>query len=209
MKRLGIFCLLLVLSSAASANQYVSRGYFGVGFGNSKSDIEGSNFTNPSICNIVGSVCTVDNKDSSKQIYAGYNFTPRFSVEGAYTDLGTIGKLSDGTIDGSQTTRGLSLSLKGNVPLSRAFSLYGKIGAYRWDSEVNIPRTNEKTASVKGTDAVVGFGLEYKITPKISARLGWDRYNNVGEKTALLDSSGIHTVRTDVDVYSIGIHYNF
>ena len=141
-----------------------------------------------------------------KELYAGYNFTSRFSLEAAYTDLGVTASVTDGTISGKQTTKGLSLSLLGKIPLSHRISLYGKAGLYRWDSRSQI---NQQTAKNRGNDATVGVGLEYKMNRRASARLSWDRYNNVGTNTALLDNSGAKTLNVDVDVVSVGLQYNF
>lgn len=209
MTKKGILIALgLALSGSTFAADSFSRGYIGVGYGSTKSTVTNSSLTQPDVCNIVGSFCTVDDEDSSKQLYAGYNFTPRFSLEAAYTDLGITGIVTDGTISGIQMTKGLSLSLLGKIPLSHRISLYGKAGLYRWDSRSQITRTH-LAAQNKGNDATVGVGLEYKMNRRASARLSWDRYNNVGTDTAFLDSSGAKTVNFDVDVVSVGLQYNF
>lgn len=214
MTKKGILIALgLALSGSTFAADSFSRGYIGVGYGSTKSTVTNSSLTQPDVCNIVGSFCTVDDEDSSKQLYAGYNFTPRFSLEAAYTDLGITANVTDGTALGKQTTKGLSVSLLGKIPLSHRISVYGKAGLYRWDSrsQLGYPALPSFDAPVqnKGNDATIGVGLEYKMNRRASARLSWDRYNNVGENAVLRDSSGDYTVGVDVDVVSVGLQYNF
>ena len=212
MTKKGILIALgLALSGSTFAADSFSRGYIGVGYGSTKSTVTSSSFTQPDICNIAGQVCTTDDEDSSKQLYAGYNFTPRFSLEAAYTDLGITASVTDGDVSGKQTTKGLSVSLLGKIPLSHRISVYGKAGLYRWDSrsQVSVSQFSFAPAQNKGNDATVGVGLEYKMNRRASARLSWDRYNNVGKNAVFRDLSGDHTVGVDVDVVSVGLQYNF
>ena len=211
MTKKGILIILgLALSGSTFAADSFSRGYIGVGYGSTNSTVT-TNSLIDGLCAIPGQACTTDDEDSSKQLYAGYNFTPRFSLEAAYTDLGITASVTDGSVSGEQTTKGLSVSLLGKIPLSHRISLYGKAGLYRWDSrsQVSASGVSFDPAQNKGNDATVGVGLEYKMNRRASARLSWDRYNNVGENDVLRDSSDDYTVGVDVDVVSVGLQYNF
>ena len=95
------------------------------------------------------------------------------------------------------------------MPLGDA-SLYGKAGIYHWDSDARVGSSGSyQKADSSGTDPVLGLGVEYKMGHQWTARLGWDRYYNVGDKHDLLNSAGVHTLKTDVDVYTLGLHYDF
>lgn len=198
--------LAFMFSTPAHATDYTyGHGYVGVGLGNTSNNTRSSYLTSPDVCNVVGSNCRVDKRDDAWQVYGGYKVSPFISLEGAYIDLGKTANITDGTIRGTQDTKGVSIAAVGKVPLGYA-SLYGKAGLYHWDSDVSI---GGQHTDASGTDPVIGAGLEYKMAPHWTARLGWDRYYNVGEKHSLLSNAGPSTLKTDVDVYTIGIHYNF
>lgn len=198
--------LAFIFSAPAQADEYTyGHGYVGVGLGSTDGNARSSYLTSPDVCNVVGSNCRVDTRDNAWQVYGGYKVSPFISLEGAYIDLGKTADITDGTIRGIQDTKGVSVAAVGKVPLGYA-SLYGKAGLYHWNSDVNI---GGQHTDASGTDPVIGAGLEYKMAPHWTARLGWDRYYNVGEKHSLLSNAGPSTLKTDVDVYTIGIHYNF
>ena len=198
--------LAFIFSAPVQADEYTyGHGYVGVGLGSTDGNARSSYLTSPDVCNVVGSNCRVDTRDNAWQVYGGYKVSPFISLEGAYIDLGKTADITDGTIRGIQNTKGVSIAAVGKVPLGYA-SLYGKAGLYHWNSDVNI---GGQHTDASGTDPVIGAGLEYKMAPHWTARLGWDRYYNVGEKHSLLSNAGPSTLKTDTDVYTIGIHYNF
>lgn len=202
--------LTLLFSSVSYADSYGdsfshSHSYIGLGLGSTNSNARTRNLTSPNVCNVVGSNCHLDNQDKSWQIQGGYKVSPFMAVEGAYVDLGRTADITDGTLRGTQDTKGISLAAVGKVPLGAA-SLYGKAGIFHWDSSAQIG-TNKTDSS--GTDPVLGVGLEYEMSNKWTTRLGWDRYYNIGDKHSMLDSAGPHTLKADVDVYTIGVYYKF
>ena len=204
----SIYSLLLAMSvsSTSFAEELSSRFYIGGALGLSKNGIETSNLTNPDVCAVVGSSCTTDDKGRTFQIYAGANIFPYLSVEGAYNDLGNTGEVTDGTITATQETSALTFSILGKLPVSEAFSVYGKIGVARWETDSQVIN---RSASDHGIDLTFGAGAEYKLNDDFTVRLSWDRYNNVGADRAFLDSAGSRTVDVDVDVISVGVSYNF
>lgn len=82
----------------------------------------------------------------------------------------------------------------------------GKLGVSRWESK-NDWRTTEPSLPVntnfkeKGTDPVVGIGLEYDVSNQWTVRGGLDRHFNVG-KTSV---GSLGTVEKDVDALTIGL----
>ncbi len=208
---------LFLIGSAAQAGGYGhSSGplYMGAGAGATKTGVERNNLSNPNVCNTVASNCTVDDKDKAWQVYGGYRLTPRVALEAGYVDLGRTAnvrsRMVGGDLHGKQDTKGVSVSMVGNVPMGGVMG-YGRAGVYRWDSEVNVTSGHNTVSSTdgRGTDATLGAGVEMPLGRNVSARVGWDRYYNVGNGNALLRQNGARTLDTDVDVYSASIQYNF
>lgn len=202
-----ITTLIFLCSSPALAGGYTQGHiYLGMGVGATHVNARTSNFSSPNICSIVGVKCSIDNNDKSWQLYGGYQISPHLAIEGTVIDLGRTANINDGTVRGTQETKSVAITAVGKVPLGGYASLYGKAGIHHWDSDTRI---NNSRTSASGTDPVVGLGMEYKMAPQWTARMGWDRYFNVGKNNVILDSNGPQTLKTDVDVYTIGIHYNF
>ncbi|MEZ5449268.1 MAG: outer membrane beta-barrel protein [Thiolinea sp.] len=205
---------LLVFSSCVLAGGgYPGSTYVGASLGSTNSDANNATLSDPDTCNLSVSDCSSDDKDKAWGLHAGYAFTPNLAVEGAYVHLGETANVSSravgGTLQGKQKTKGVSLSVVGTAPVGPV-SAYGKAGIYHWNSDVKIngPSINN-TADDSGTDPTVGLGVEYRFNNNTSARLGWDRYFNTGKDKVMLHSTGASTLETDVDVYSVGVNFNF
>ena len=82
-----------------------------------------------------------DDNDNGWKIFAGYQFTPNWGIEGAYVDLGEFtanytlqgDALVDsvpvsvfGTAHGKATVDGFSLALTGTAPYSDNFAVFAK-----------------------------------------------------------------------------------
>ena len=87
----------------------------------------------------------------------------------------------------------------GSLPLADRFSVYGKFGFYRADSEVNFNLVvlGSGSASETNTDITFGVGLRYDFTRNLGLRAEWQRYGDVGDGA------------TDVDVMSVGLIWKF
>lgn len=118
-------------------------------------------------------------------------------------------------------------------------SVYGKAGVARWKSEATVSGhfgtpdntdrygnhvnfgegANATKVKATGTSPVVGVGIEHDLTHNISLRAGWDRYYDVGKDQEIVglkedaltrsNPKDIRTVKTDVDVVSVGANYSF
>lgn len=201
-----IFFLMTGVSQAGETG-----GYVGLGFGATDSGAKAKDLAN--FCFDNTEQCTVDNSSQSFQVQGGYNVTPNFAVEAAYTDLGTVTSFESSTISAEQDTKGISVSAVGKMPVGTRAKVYGKAGVFHWKSDVNARDTigNTLSSDSDGTDPVVGVGVDYQISPNWSARIGWDRYFSIGDKKPILNDQLDTTsaLDTDVDVFSVGINYDF
>jgi len=167
--------------------------YIGAGLGRS----EARDF-----CSI-GGAC--DSKDITGNIFAGYQFNRHFAIEGGYSNFGEA--TSSGFVGGVATTvvtetTGFELVGVGSLPLSENFSLYVKLGMFRYDSDGTATGGLSATAGDDGFEPTFGFGAEYSFTRNLAARLEWQRYYEVG-------SGLLNTPKADITVLRLAARYKF
>jgi OOP family OmpA-OmpF porin len=141
--------------------------------------------------NLSAGAMTSDRNANSLNLYGGYQLDKNFAVELGYADLGKA-KIGDT----SAKTKALNADLLARTALTQDLSLYGRLGAARYDRDF----------SAGGSDHTVGFkvgaGLEYKLSEQLSLRGELTRYNNV--PTA--DGQGFGRTANNV---SAGVKYRF
>ncbi|MBI3775859.1 MAG: outer membrane beta-barrel protein [Gammaproteobacteria bacterium] len=161
------------------------------------------------------------------KIYGGYWLNEQLGIEAQIVNLGNLDstlvfahKDSFGTISGKAadhtSLRAAAVMLTGVLPTQAGLGLTGRLGLTRWrmafaserectDDGVT-PRCKLFVAqgaarTAYGTGITYGLGLMYVLTPQLSARADWDRYNDVGDN---------HTGgKTDINTLVLGIDYNF
>lgn len=150
--------------------------------------------------NILPTMAMTKSTDTVGGVFAGYQFTQNWGVEGFYTQGGKFSAIGGGAYADGKTKDIYGLDLVGTLPLADAFSVYGRVGYANTKTSVSsVP------AGVTGTNrsaATYGLGGEYDITPQVGLRLGWDRYG------ASVSSVGF-TNNFNVHVWSLGILYKF
>lgn len=134
----------------------------------------------------VGGVET-DRSATGTKLFGGYQFTPNFSLEGGYVDLGKFSSSA-----GQLKANGLYLDAVGKVPISGPWSAIGRVGVLSGKLD------NSLVGSDRGNSAKVGAGLEYAIDKNLALRGEWERYHFDALNT-----------KPDTDLYSIGVKYSF
>ena len=185
----SIWAVLVVVSCAVgtSAQAQDKGAYFGGGI--FQSDAK-------DWCN--GVVGSCDDNDTSWRVFGGYQINKWFGVELGYADLGNVS--ASGTFAGTPFTANASATTielvgVGTFPINEQFGVFGKLGAHRWDLDVSTTVAGTPfSRSGTGTDLTYGVGLQVNITKNISARLEWQRYNDVGD-----------TGPTDVDTFGASL----
>lgn len=132
-----------------------------------------------------------DEKDTAWKIFAGFQLTPMFAVELGYTDLGEV---SAPGISAESTA--WDLSAIAAFPIGEAFSLYGRLGGYRAETEA---RAGALSADDSNTGLTFGVGAGFNLSRNLGLRAEWQRYADVGDDD---DES-------DIDVLSIGVLWRF
>lgn len=142
-----------------------------------------------------------DNKDTAWRVFGGYQFNRHFSVELGYANLGKATQDFGGgdTLEAEATA--FDASVVGAFPVGPV-SIYGRLGLYRADLEVNEPLFGNVEESSNGV--LVGVGVQWDFTKNLGVRGEWTRYDGLDGQAA---SGGETSV--DIDVLSIGLLWRF
>jgi OOP family OmpA-OmpF porin len=187
-----IAAAVLALSGLVAASQASAQGFY-IGGSVGRSDADDSN----AVPDLITSG-SADGTDTGFKIFGGYQFNPYFGLELAWVDLGTAkysGSFAGFPVTGGTVkTQGFNFSAVGTYPFGSGFAVFGKIGAFAWESKQNdvtagIPFSNKEN----GGDVSFGIGASYDITKNIGIRAEWERFKAVG----------------DIDLLSVGLVYKF
>lgn len=140
---------------------------------------------------------TCNDSDTAWRIFGGYRIDPNFSVELGYQDLGQVRATGFG-VNGDVRANVWELVVVGTLPLKNRFSVYGKVGGYRGETEL---RSNAGfSGSETNTDLTFGVGGRYDYSPQVAFRAEYETYQSVG---------GRSVGQSDFDVISVGALFNF
>jgi len=191
--------MALPATAMAQAGGADTGWYAGFSLGQSSADVDCTGAT------------SCDDSDSSWKIFGGYQLNRNVAIELGYGDLG---KVSVGTpafvflgipIPAANTTiesTVFELVGVGSLPVAERFSLFGKIGLYRSDTDIKIAFANGASSSDSddNIDLTFGVGARYDFTRNLGVRAEWQRYSSV--KAADFGES-------DIDVMSVGLIWKF
>ncbi len=206
MKNLLVVSLLAAyLSSLVTAEE--GAGFFvGTGFG--VSDYDEESFYQQQ---------QLDDSASGGKFYGGYRFNHYVSVEGALLALGTFDADSfSAKVENDFSV--LSVAVLGNLPLAYGFSLFGQLGVGMATISQEISYASPSGQLFTGDDddsagtSVYGVGVKLipPKLPRIEFRLSWERYNFSVNTIRIENNTRIKDgVDTELDLYLLGIAYNF
>ena len=190
---LGLLGLLLVLGLAAAAPAAAQdRGlYLGASLG--------TGTTSNACLNITGAC---DDTDNAYKLFGGYQVSRNLAWELAYGYLGdatATGTDALGTpVDFEITNKALDFSGIVSLPVNERFSVFGRLGVYRSQSE------RRGTGVVQGGDHNGGFtwglGLRIDLGRALAVRAEWQQYPDIG---------GENPSENDVNLLTLGLVMRF
>ena len=136
-------------------------------------------------CASIGQSKLESTTDTAARGFAGYQFTPNFSMEGGYQALGSAS--NNGR---SASIAAFDFTFLGAWEIGNRYALLGRVGVYR--AETSGFGTN--------LGPIFGLGVSYDLTRNATFRLEWMRYDQLGPDTF----PGL-----EVDVLSLGAVYRF
>jgi len=154
-------CLLVACASAFVSAPASAQWYVGAGAGSAQAKLGAS-----------GAVSGNDSYKSSAKVFAGYQFSPNWGMEGQYVYLGKFD-----TNTGSYKPESWGLAGTGTVPLSNKFYLMGKLGAaFNRTSGGNLGGSNK-------TDLLAGVGVGYNINANWGVRAEYENFGKMTKNT--------------------------
>lgn len=149
---------------------------------------------------VIMSSIDIDDENAGVKVFGGYNFNQYFGIEGGYVYLGEYDSTFNITAPVAEASAvnsdvyGFMFAGVASFPITNNAKLFGKVGLLRWESDSSINSNLYTVIDDDGTDVMFGFGANYKVTDNALMRIEWERY--------ALDKS-------DIDLFSIGMQYNF
>jgi len=153
----------------------------------------------------------LDKSDSAYKLQLGYQFNDNFSIEGGYVDLGAAEYNANfsgfvfGHYQAKLEAKGWNLDGLLTLPINSGVSLFFKGGIFRGDVKAS---EKVNSFSVSGSKTRItpnfGVGVAYNFYKGLSARAEIERFSNLRAE----DEEGFE-VKANVDLYSLGISYQF
>ena len=224
--RILIGAAIVACALPAAAQEPSAGWYAGLGVGSAKTGDDFVRNRENSIQEAFNFRTSFDDKDTAWKAFGGYRFGPYLALEASYFDLGAIstqtafdliGSLG-GTVSTSRDVKGFALDLVAIAPLSERFSLFGRVGAYRAQSEATIGISgdaifsdgeggNTRNKTSHNSNWKAGVGLDWNVARNVALRIEYERYFEVGNAFAIGTRNG--TGEADIDVVTLGAVYRF
>lgn len=158
---------------------------------------------------------TLDDSDTAWSVFGGYRFSPYFSLEAGYQELGAIAYRSSGTVafvgfpgsypasvasDGESS--GFTLGTVGSIPIGERFDLHGKLGVLFADTEISAfvaidDVSGSGSESASSQDLFYGAGFAFRIGDNWSISADYQLFKDVGDKNK--------TGEEDIDVLTLAV----
>jgi OOP family OmpA-OmpF porin len=195
-----VFGVALALPGFGALAQAAESGwYIGASIGQANAEVD---CTGTTAC---------DDKDSSWKIFGGYQINRNFAIELGYSDLGAVTASTPPFVLFPLVVPAANLKIEttvwevvavGSLPVADRFSIFGKAGFYRADTDtrVDFGALGSTSESDSNTDLTFGIGVRYDFTRNFGVRAEWQLYSGV---EAGFDEDG------DVDVMSVGLLWRF
>lgn len=121
---------------------------------------------------------SVDSRSEAWKVYGGYQFNKYLSVEGGYVNLNDM-KARTGSIVTNMATQAWTLGVVASYPVTKKFSVMGKLGAAYMDADVTVKNGAALTvrSSDDGYEPNYGVGVSYALLDNLSVRAEWERFD--------------------------------
>ena len=200
-KNIAMAALISAVSFSALSN--AGEFYVGASIGEATFDAE-------VVDDLEDAGASVDDSDTTIKLFLGNRINENIAIEGFYADLGERSASASGfddfgdfiSADAKADAATFGVAILGIIPVNEKFSIFGKLGMHRWESDSKFSYTDSCCGGINnesysdddsGSDIVYGLGLTYDIG-RISLRAEYDNYE--------VDDD-------DVNTLSIGISTTF
>ena len=144
--------------------------------------------------NVNDPLASVDGDADGWRLFGRYMFSNKFGIEGGY---GAFGTPDDNSLPSGWGVESNSLDLYavGAYPVTERLDLFGKIGAARWNTEIEESETSE--SSTNSVDLAVGIGGEFDLTKKFAIRGEFSWFDEDAPVESMISLSGVYSFKVD------------
>lgn len=143
---------------------------------------------------------STDDTDTGGSIFIGYQYTKNWGVEAFYANMGKQ-VVQRAAVIGTGDSDAYGINVVGTAPLNESFSLYGKLGYAR--TQTQFSSTANTIIGLDRSGVTGGVGGVFSIDKKVGIRFGWDTY----ELSAA--STGVAEDKFWTDLWSVGVVFKF
>lgn len=199
-KRSAVWLAAVLAMDAGAAHAAGVGAYFGGGLGQTRAlDLENSACSQLNGVLDPGFSCSVDDSKTGFKLFAGGQFNDYVAAEANLVYLGKFEGSARGTQGGfpeklffRYEASGLSGDVVGTWPITKEFSLLGRVGVFFWDV-IDIVDEHKTGVSLD-----YGAGVEYDFTKNVGLRAEYVKYQDVGDN---------EIGKTDLDFTSLSLIY--
>ena len=135
------------------------------------------------------------------RVFGGYRIGTILQVQVGYSDFGEVGANARATVPAAQadayaralldslpvSASGYEASVGFRWPLSRAFAVAARVGAWHWENEQQATFGAQRLkATPEGTDALLALAFDWSFTPRWAVGVEASRYRTEHEDIDLL-----------------------
>lgn len=225
--RSTLFCSSLIISTAVMGTAAHAEGLYVLAAGGVSKfnlDVSRNDFSNVlTDADADVTSASLDTRDAAYKLQLGYQFNENFAIEGGYIDLGetlysanyTDIVSASGKSSAALEVKGFNLDALLTLPINAGFSIFFKGGLLladidgSWnDYPTNGTVASSQTFSTSETKVRpnFGFGVAYNFVKHLSVRAEVERFGNLWLKS---DDELAFDVKADIDLYSLGLSYQF
>lgn len=171
MKTLFLALASLVAAASVHAADAAPERYFGLNLatpGEANFDIGGRSVPN-------------DNHPRAAKLYAGLQLSPAWAAEVGYGNFGTwraANPAPGSTFQPKISSELVYVAARGTIPLGESFALFSKFGLAL--NRLSLQDSTGHSARETYVRPMAGAGLEWKLTPQVSATVEYAHYGSRG-----------------------------
>jgi len=128
-----------------------------------------------------------DETDRAFKVIAGYQVTERFGAEAGFVRFGQFQStfnVAGKEVLQSVDARAVYLAATARLPMGESFALRGRLGLSANEvTGTNLLPTGDSLIGTK-TQPIIGFGAEYRLTPKVSLTADYDAVGKLSDKVS-------------------------
>ena len=156
--------------------------------------------------------------DAGFKGFIGYQISRNWAFEASVNTVGKFHyKYDNGSVtqDGIYKVKGLGLSFVPTIPLTRNFSLYGRLGGFSSQTRLTLHNENFVVgASSRGRQAnqfspLTGFGAQYFFAEESAVRVEFENFGQVGSACTTSVPPGSCTGRANAKMISGSLVFPF